>query len=180
MAVRSAHGRARELGALRVVETLPVDELPDGAPDPNAVQEPGRDARGRFRAGDPATRKAASHAGQARRHRTQLAHTLGVTTDDPDWAQLLKQAEAFRRAQVRMLREAVGGGECGPAPAALVSLAALALAGAKRAYAQGDAAQGAKLAAEVRQHLLGAHELCAKEGAALEKARAFGGYGDEE
>ena len=122
-------------------------------------------------AGDPATRRAASDAAKARRHRTALAGTLQVTSSDPEWSRLLRQAEAFRRAQVRLLRQAVGAGECGPAPAAMVASAAMALAGSRYAYQRGDVALGAKLAAEVRQHLLGAHELCAREGAALAEAR---------
>lgn len=172
MTIRSAHGRARELGALVVVETLPADELPAGVPDPSAPAQPARDAAGRYQAGHPATIAAARAAGRQRAGRTALAHTLGVTSEDPDWARFLRQAEAFRRAQVRLLAGSVGGGQCGPAPAALVASAALALAGSRLAYTRGDFVLGAKLAAEVRQHLLGAHELAAREATARPKQSA--------
>lgn len=166
MTLRSAHGRARELGALAVIETLPADELPAGVPGPVATSKPGRDASGRYLAGHPATIEQARVAGRQRAGRTALAHTLGVTSEDPDWARFLRQAEAFRRAQVRLLAGSVGGGQCGPAPAALVASAALALAGSRLAYTRGEMLVGARLAAEVRQHLLGAHELAAREAAA--------------
>jgi hypothetical protein len=170
VSIRSAHGRARELGAIAVVETPPIDELPAGLPEPSAPPQPARNALGRYQAGHPATRAAARAAGRAKRDRTALAHTLGVTSSDPEWSRFLRQAEAFRRAQVRLLAGSVGGGQCGPAPAALVANAALALAGSRLAYTRGDLMLGARLASEVRQHLLGAHDLCAKE--ALARPRA--------
>ncbi len=170
--MRRAHGRAAELGALAVVEVLPADELPAGVPGLDASSKPARDALGRYQAGHPSTIAAARVAGQARRHRTALAHTLGVTSSDPDWARFLRQAEAFRRAQVTMLAGTVGGGLCGPAPAALVASAALALAASRLSYSKGDFALGARLAAEVRQHLLGAHELCAREAQARPRSNA--------
>jgi len=164
--IRSAHGAAAALGRIAVVETSPIDELPAGVPALNAPAQPARDGLGRYRAGHPATIAAARAAGRAKRDRTALAHTLGVASDDPAWRTYLGQAEAFRRAQVRLLAETVGGGRCGPAPAALVASAALALAASRFRYAQGEMTEGARLAAEVRANLLGAHELCAREAAA--------------
>jgi hypothetical protein len=166
MTLRSAHGAARDGGALLVVETLPADELPAGVPAASALAQPARDGLGRFVAGDPRTVAAARSGGCSRRDRTALAHTLGVASDDPQWRTYLGQAEAFRRAQVRLLAETVGGGRCGPAPAALVASAALALAGSRLRYTQGLLLEGARLAADVRQHLLAAHELAAREAAA--------------
>lgn len=160
MTLRNGHGNGA--GTPRI-ETLPVDELPAGVPAASTTPKPARDESGRFLAGHPATIAQARAAGQARRATTALAHTLAVTTDDPTWRGFLKQAEAFRRAQVRRLAAHVGGGECGPAPAALVASAALALAGSRLAYSRGDLTAGARLSAEVRQHLLGAHELAARE-----------------
>jgi hypothetical protein len=157
------------------VETERVDQLPAGLPAPDAAPQPGRDARGRLLAGHPATVAAASAAGRARRHYTALGHTLGVSSKDPEWQSLLRKAEAFRRAQVRQLAETVGGGLCGPAPAALVSSAALALAGSRKAYSDGDTSLGARLAAESRQHLLAAHELCAREALARAGGRRSDG-----
>lgn len=165
-ALRSAHGRARQLGRIAVVETPQLDELTAGVPDLSAAPQPARDALGRYQAGHPATIEAARSAARSRRARTALAHTLAVTTDDPVWKKYLGQAEAFRRAQVRLLASTVGGGMCGPAPAALVASAALALAASRYRYSQGQMTDGARLASEVRQHLLGAHELCAREAAA--------------
>lgn len=166
MTLRSAHGTARRYGAVAVIETPPIDEIAVGVPDPYPSVQPARDGLGRFRAGTPETVEAARAAGKARRSRTALAHTLGVRTDDPTWAVYLRQAEAFRRAQVRILAGTVGAGICGPAPAALVANAALALAASRYRYARGDMLEGARLAADVRQNLIGAHELAAREGQA--------------
>lgn len=170
MTLRSRHGNARQTGVGPVVETMPADELPDGVPAPSTAPQPARDASGRFQAGTPQTRAMAAAGGRSRAARTHLAHTLGVSTDDPTWRTYLRQAEAFRRAQVRMLAQTVGGGMCGPAPAALVASAALALAASRYAYSQGDMVTGSRLSTEVRQNLLGAHELCAKEALARPKA----------
>ncbi len=171
MAVRTAHGNARKLGAIAVVETLPVDELPEGVPAPcqGTQAPPGR--AGGFVAGDAHTIAQARSGGRSRKARTALAHTLAVTSSDPVFKKYLGQAEAFRRAQVKLLAGSVGGGMCGPAPAALVASAALALAGSRYAYSSGDLQLGARLASEVRQHLLGAHELCAREAQAQARHR---------
>jgi hypothetical protein len=155
-------GAQRGQGQLRV-GTARLDEMPAGVPAPSAAPEPARDESGRYRAGHPATRAAAAAAGRAKRDRTKLAHTLAVTTDDPGWRAQLRGADAFRAAQVRMLAQTVGGGQCGPAPAALVASAALALAASRLAYSRGDFVLGARLASEVRQNLLAAHELAARE-----------------
>jgi hypothetical protein len=171
--VRTAHGAARELGAIAVVETPPVDELPKGVPGPSPVQRPVEDRGKRFRAGDASTIEAARAGGRARRNRTALAHSLAVDSNDPAWRTYLRQAEAFRRAQVTVLASTVGGGQCGPAPAALVASAALALAASRFAYANGRALEGARLAAEVRQNLLGAHALAAQEAQARPRRLAW-------
>jgi hypothetical protein len=160
LTLRTGHGSGA--GVPRI-EVLPVDELPAGVPALSAPVQPGRDQSGRYLAGTPETRAAASAAAKAKRNRTALAHTLGVTSDDPTWAAYLRSAEAFRRAQVRLLAATVGGGQCGPAPAALVASAALALAASRFKYARGEMLEGARLAADVRQNLLAAHELCARE-----------------
>lgn len=169
MTLRTRHGNARKYGVGPVVETPPLDELARGMPDPSkGAQAPRRRGR-RFEAADPHTIAAARSGGRSRAGRSTLAHTLGVTSDDPEWRKLLGQAEQFRRQQVKELRDNVGGGKCGPAPAALVCAAALALAGSKRAYMKGDASLGSKLSEQVRQHLLGAHQLCALEAEARRK-----------
>ncbi len=93
-----------------------------------------------------------------------------MSTEDPAWRAYLGQADAFRRAQVRIPADTVGGGRCGPAPAALVASAALALAGSRLAYSRGDMLLGARMAGEVRQNLLAAHELAAREAEARKAA----------
>lgn len=172
MSLRTRHGNAAKYGVGLVVETPPLDELARGIPDPSkSVQAPRRRGR-RFEAADPHTIAAARAGGRSRAGRSTLAHTLGVTSTDPEWRKLLGQAEQFRRQQVKELRDNVGGGKCGPAPAALVASAALALAGSKRAYAQGDASLGSKLSEQLRQHLLGAHQLCALEAQARPRGKS--------
>ena len=143
---RSAHGNAREHGAVALVETPPIDALAEGIPAPIADPAPARNALGHYQAGHPATRAAAAAAGRSKRDRTKLAHTLSVTSDNPALRALLRSAECFRRAQVGILAQTVGGGQCGPAPAALVASAALALAGSRHAYTRGDLQLGARLA----------------------------------
>jgi hypothetical protein len=148
------------------IEVLPVDELPEFLPDPRAPVQPARNAKGHYVAGHPATKAAASRAGQARKGSTRLATTLSVASEDPKWRGYLGQAENFRRQQIKQIASTVGAGQCGAAPSALVANAALALAGSRFAYAQGDLALGSRLAGEVRQNLLGAFELASREATA--------------
>lgn len=139
-----------------------IDALPETVPDPCANPEPGRDPLGRYRAGHPATIEAARQGGRSRRHRTVLAHTIGVPADDPLWATYLRQAEAFRRAELRVLSSKIGR-PCGPELAALVMSAALALAGSKFAYARGNPLHGARLALEFRRSLAEARGLAEQD-----------------
>lgn len=163
MTARTRHGNAKRYGVGPVIEVLPIDESPAGVPDPNAAPTPARDASGRYQAGHPQTIAAARAAGRSRARHTVLSHTLGVTSADPDWVRHKGQAEAFRRAQVRALRESVGGGVCGPAAASCVASAALALAGSRLSFERGELELFSRLALESRQHLLAAQELCARE-----------------
>lgn len=154
------------------VEVARFDEQPVGVPDPNAASTPARDASGRYQAGHPATVAAARSAGRSRARHTALSHTLGVTSADPAWLKLKGQAEAFRRAAVRALRESVGAGQCGPAPASCVASAALARAGSLLAFDRGDLELFSRLALESRQHLLAAQELCAREAQARPRGKS--------
>lgn len=154
------------------VEAPRIDEHPAGVPGPNAAPTPARDASGRYQAGHPQTIAAARAAGRSRARHTALSHTLGLASQDPAWLKLKGQAEAFRRAQVRVLRETVGGGQCGPAPASCVASAALALAGSRLAFDRGDFELASRLAVESRQHLLAAQELCAREAQARPRPSA--------
>jgi len=167
--VRPGHGN----GAGRPhVEVPPVDELPEGTPDPDPRAEAARDPTGRFVPG-ARTSELAARGGRSLRERTALAHSLGVTAQHPVWRQYLRQGDAFRRAQVARLARLVGGGVCGPAPASLVASAAITLAASRLAFDRGELRLGARLAAESRQHLLAAHSLAALEGrAAAEVAPA--------
>lgn len=172
MTLRSRHGNARKHGVGPVVEVLPVDEQPRGVPDPSlAVQPPRRRGRS-FQAADPHTIAAARAGGRSRAGRTILAATLAVRSDDPTWRTLLGQAETFRRAQVRELRDSVGGGKCGPAPSSCVASAALALAASRLEYARANFEHASRLAVESRQHLLAAQELCAREAQARPRQSA--------
>lgn len=163
MTLRSRHGNARNRGAGPVIEVLPIDEQPAGVPDLSAAPTPARDASGRYQAGHPQTIAAARAAGRSRARHTVMSHTLGVSSSNPEWVKLKGQAEAFRRAQVRALRESVGGGQCGPAAASCVASASLALAGSRLAFDRGELELFSRLALESRQHLLAAQELAARE-----------------
>jgi hypothetical protein len=166
MAIRQGHGTGA--GQPRV-EVLPPDELPDGIP---AVARPGsptdRGERGRFA---PANRLAAV-GGLAKRGRAKLTARLGLTElpDGDAFAPYRRAASTFRRVQCAELARSVGGGFCGPGPSSVVASAALALAWSRyfsdQAAAKGDAElamRSARLGETSRQHLLAAHELCARE-----------------
>lgn len=173
MAVRSAHGRARDLGALAVVETLPADELPDGHPAP-ASPAPVRDRAGRLTPG-PGTRELARRAGKARQFSRQLSQLLGLWSppDDHPFAPYARLAREWRDDHMAQLAATVGGGHVGPGPASIISTAALQLAASRYLSDQGartgDAralVDGSRLGDSSRQSLLTAHELAAREAAA--------------
>jgi hypothetical protein len=87
---------------------------------------------------------------------------LGLHGAPPDALRpYIEDAQAFATSECARLALEVGGGVCPPNATALVQNAALALAGSRYSYAQGTLATGAKLANDVKQHLLGAHELTA-------------------
>jgi hypothetical protein len=95
--------------------------------------------------------------------------------DDAAFRPYKAAAVSFRRAQCTELAKNVGGGECGPAPSAIVASAALQLAWSRflsdLAAAEGDpdlALKASKLADASRQNLLAAWELCALEAKARE------------
>jgi hypothetical protein len=176
MALRTAHGKARKRGRKVVVETLPLDEMPKGEPGPSPVKRPAAKRGRKFSAGDPSTREAARAGGKARRHRTELAATLGVSSEDPEVQRRLRQADALRVAQCRVLASTVGGGTCGPVPSVEVGSGALKVAFSRLAFSGGDIATGSRLATEARQHFLTAHELCAREAEARAKAEQQAAY----
>lgn len=138
--MRTAHGRARELGAMVAVEVAVSDELPSGVAAPDSAPDP-RGPGGRYAPG-PGASERAYRASQAPRIR------------DP--------RSAWVRAQCRNLAASVGGGVCGPAVVALVRQAELADHASRALYAT-DIPAALRAAAQSRQSLLAAHELCARE-----------------
>lgn len=173
MAYRAAHGNGAK-SALARVETLPVDELPAGIPAGSGVATPPKPDVKRTADGRMADREAARELGKrgalaaaARRRELRSLQALGLRGAQPaELAPYLDDAGQFAEAEVGRLAASVGGGMCPPNAAALVHQAALAMAGSRAAYAAGETALGARLGAEVRQNLLGAYELCAREAAA--------------
>jgi hypothetical protein len=148
---------------------LPPDELPAGMPDDARGGSPGdRGAGGRFAQGNALARA----GGHAKRGKSRLTVRLGLSTLSAGdaFGPYRRDAATFRRVQCAELARTVGAGVCGPGPSSIVASAALALAWSRflsdQAAATGDSElvmRSAKLGETSRQHLLAAHELCAKE-----------------
>ncbi|MBI2393174.1 MAG: hypothetical protein HYV09_26550 [Deltaproteobacteria bacterium] len=141
--------------------------MPDQARDDSPRD---RGERGRFARGNGLARV----GGRARAGKTRLADRLGLRRldDGAAFGPYKAAAVSFRRAQCAELARSVGGGYCGPAPSSLVASAALQLAWSRYlgdlAAETGDpelAMRASRLAADSRQSLLAAHELCAREAA---------------
>jgi len=181
MSIRTSHGSGAATAIARV-EVLPPDELPAGVPAPSGEHAPTPAApakpraRGKGRPFDASERERAKAIGdkgraaqKAKREAVALLEGLGLRGSEPALlVPFLDDARAFSAAERARLARAVGGGICEGSAALLVDAAALATAASRAAYASGDAALGARLSAEARSNLLGAHELCAREA----KARA--------
>jgi hypothetical protein len=171
--MRAGHGTGA--GQPRI-EVLPPDELPDGVPaDARAGSPSDRGAAGRFAPGNAL----ASLGGCAKRGTSRLTSRLGLAKlpEGDAFAPYRRAAATFRRVQCAELARAVGGGVCGPGPSSVVASAALALAWSRylsdQAAATGDpelAMRSARLGETSRQHLLAAHELCAREAQARPRA----------
>jgi hypothetical protein len=173
MALRAGHGNGA--GVPRI-EVLPVDELPSGVQAP-ALESARRERRpdGRFA---PGARTVQAAGGRATAGKTRLAAKLGLTAvaEGSAFAPYRRAAATFRRVQCSELARTVGGGVCGPGPSSIVASAALCLAWSRYfsdcAAAAGDdeaALRSARLGETSRQHLLAAHELCAREAQARPK-----------
>lgn len=163
MALRSAHGRAGELGALVVVETPPADEL--GVPEsaPAAVGRAERRQDGTLTvAGAQAVGRLGGIA-KARRQRfaANLADKLGLNSVPAELEPYVEHAAAFAKVQLGRLAELFG--EVGPGPSSMIHSGALALAASRAAYAAGDGVKGARLGDQSRQSLLTAHHLAELE-----------------
>jgi hypothetical protein len=181
MALRFAHGRGARSAIVRV-ETLPADELPAGVAAPVGASAlppiaPAKPRpRGKGRRFDATTARLAGDKGRAAqaaiRQAVALLAGLGLRDAQPAaLAPFLSDARAFSEHERARLARVVGGGVCEGSAALLVDAAALATAASRAAYAAGDAALGARLSAEARSNLLGAHELCAREAKARPASR---------
>jgi hypothetical protein len=167
VALRSGHGTGK--GVPRV-EVLPPDELPHGVRGPSQVSARcERRPNGTFARG---ARTVQSAGGRATRGTSRLTTRLGLSTlaDGDAFVPYRRAAATFRRVQCAELARSVGGGQCGPGPSSVVASAALALAWSRYfsdlAASTGDAElamRSARLGETSRQHLLAAHELCARE-----------------
>ncbi|HEY4013767.1 MAG TPA: hypothetical protein VGM06_10535 [Polyangiaceae bacterium] len=151
---------------------MPADELPAGLPEDARSESPrDRGHAGRFAEGNALARK----GGRAKRGKSRLTARLGLTSlpEGDAFAPYRRAAATFRRVQCSELARTVGGGVCGPGPSSVVASAALALAWSRylsdQAATTGDpelAMRSARLGETSRQHLLAAHELCAREASA--------------
>lgn len=173
MALRRGHGTAAKRGRPGPrVEVVPPDELPAGVAGERSRGN--RDAQGRLVAG-AATTELAREAALRRAELRRLEQLLGRVELPPSHPvePYLRDAAAWRNAQLEVLARTVGGGSVGPGPAALLSTSALELAASRwmfdEALQNKDhklATNAARLADASRQNLLAAHELCAREAAA--------------
>jgi hypothetical protein len=173
MTLRSAHGRAKELGSIAAVEVSPADELPVGVPAP-ARPVALRDASGRLLPG-AGTSALAREGAKAAHESRQLAALLGLWTppEDHAFASYARLAKEWRDAHIAELGATVGGGEVGPGPASVISTAALELGASRWLFDQGAKEGNAKMLLEAsrladssRQNVLAGHELAAREAVA--------------
>ena len=177
MTLRAGHGTGA--GEPRI-EVLPADELPVGVPAPHeaplAERTSERTPDGRWA---PGARTAQRAGGLATRGRTRLADRLclAAVPDSAAFRRYRAAAASFRRVHCAELARTVGGGVCGPGPSSIVASAALALAWSRYlsdlAATAGDpelAMRASRLGETSRQHLLAAHELCAREAQARPRA----------
>ena len=151
------------------VHVAPHVEVATAAKMPPAVKRrgPGRP----FKAGDALQLAAASSGGRARHSRSTLAlATVGTgILDAPGFKPYRKRAASLRRAICAEIADAAGG-QCGPAPSALVAAAAATFAAARFAYDEAARtldtagfALAAKLDAAARQNVLAAWEIAVRE-----------------
>jgi len=164
MAVRSAHGRARELGRLTVSECTPADELPSATPA-DAVRTD-RDTSGRFAPGN--------RVGTARRLRAGSRGALADLERKGDAA--ARAALAFGRRYAAHRRAELArchGGELSAGVGAMVESAGELLASARYWSARGiaeaspdHARLAATLVAGARQAERDAWELASREAVA--------------
>lgn len=189
MTVRTKHGNAKRFpGPTSVLETLPIDEAPDGIPAEARTELPSdRGQGGRFAPGNTL----AALGGRAKTGKSKLATKLGLERlpDGSHQKPYRASAETFRRTSNASIAANFGGGVCGPIPSSFVASAAIAL-GWSRYYldlastvAESDPVKaasfvdlGMKLAEQSTKHLRWAQELCAKEAEARSKKQPRRGW----
>lgn len=164
MTWRSAHGKARRLGALVVVETCPANELP--AASPSTTVQAQRDSAGRFLRGN--------RIATGKRLRPGIRGTLDALKPDPAFVVFLRWARRYSAARRAELARAHGG-ELSCGVGSLIESASLALAASRFVAARGAEradpamlAQSARLSEQAKQLELSAWELASREA----KARA--------
>lgn len=166
--LRTPHGRAAELGAVIVSETLPADEIGRLAVHADEQAEAGAERRrdGTFAAG---ARTQQAKGGRARKNSLTWARSMGLEnlSDDPKFKAELRKSKAWVREQRKAYAATYGGGVCGVAPSTLIVGAAWMFAAA-RALLAGDLDPKSILAAaslqdKARTALLTASQLCATE-----------------
>jgi hypothetical protein len=189
MTVRPAHGNAAKNGPHPRVEVLEARRLPPGVVAPEqADPRTERDEHGRFLAG---SRRAQVEGGRARKYRTKLAESLGLTdlAEVAAFAPFLKRAEDESRDQVTYLASYIGGGIIGPDVVRLVRLSAMQSAASSFLFALAMKStdpdllmRASKLGNDGRQNDLAARELAAKGAKSRPAVLApiFGTYAPED
>lgn len=169
MTLRAAHGRARDLGAVVVVETLPADELPAASGSDPARSD--RTPDGRFAPGNGLAKSAKFRAG--RHGRLAALEAQG----DPAWQaadRWGRQWAAHRRTELAALH----GGNLTSEVCSIIEDAGQAMADARYCRARGASVEASdpqraerlrtearQLRTEARGHRLAAWELAAREAA---------------
>lgn len=153
---------------------MPADEAMLGVPAPpqeDAGKERGKN--GTFVRGAKVMQSAGGKACSGRSYLTSRLGMAGLPENAPFMPYRIS-ASGFRKRQCAELAKTVGGGMCGPGPSSIVVLASIALAWSR--YFSDLAAKTKKIKDQMdyvtrsvrygetsRQHLLAAHELCARE-----------------
>lgn len=171
MPVQRTHGRQRPQAPR--CDELPAGVAVDTAATCGAVK---RDARGRVVPGSGGA--LARRSLGVKKARTALSHELHLSWMEvtPSAKPYVSHARAFARAECLRIATTVGGGECGPGPASLVTSASLQLAASRWLFdtppvsKKGGATEltarllaASRLADASRQNLLTAYELAARE-----------------
>jgi hypothetical protein len=170
MTLRSAHGAARDGGALLVVETLPSDEQPSASGSDPARRD--RDEHGRFVPGNRLAKSAKFRAGRHGRLAALEAQGDAAWLAADRWG---RQWSAHRRTELAALH----GGTLSSEVCAIVEDAGMAMADARYCRARAAAVEATdpqraerlrtearQLRTEARGHRLAAWELSAREAAA--------------